>query len=203
MAKAEETLIKDVMKYARHGIKHGLENLDEMLYKNKSNDLKVKSIEKRTLETLAGLVSFKRRKYYKTLKKKKSVYLLDKAVGILKKSKLSVAFIKILSTGACKTSYRGSIVFHKAYTNSFISAPTVKKALKNTSLKVQNEIDKRKIKINKHLDISEEKIKTDKLIAEADGVYVHLQRKRGDKNIKAKKGMNMDVLRFMKEKIGE
>jgi hypothetical protein len=202
MAIAEKEMVKNAMKVVNEAMVKGIESLDDLVLKNKPNNFVSKAKDERVIDTLAGCVQFKRRRFVDK-NTSKSVYLLDKSIGILKSAKLSPAFSNLITANATKTSYRSAIYTQKFYSGNNITAPTVQKSVENTAKKIQNSIDERKTEINKNIDINEEKIKTNTLMAESDGVYIHVQRPKGSNKSKVKKmGKNVDVFKVYEGKKG-
>jgi hypothetical protein len=199
MEQAEEKLMRSLMSLALSIIRTGLEKADVALHENKPEDLKVKSIQKRSLETLMGKVIFRRRRY-ESQEHEGYIYLLDQSMGLPQNSCVSAALTKKITTLALKTSYRNASDEHGYLTGSFLSAPTIKACISKSAKKIQSNIDQRKTEIDKNFEIKPTK-QVKQLLVEADGVYIHLQRpKNCDKSKTKRIGKNMNIVKFYENK---
>jgi hypothetical protein len=198
-ANAEQSIIDKAMKLCKNAMSSALKQIDDGLFRTKPKNLTVKSIEKKTLMSLAGSISFNRRRY-KNNNNNRYEYLLDKYIGIIKKHRLTPRYRQMITQCSINTSYRKALAINNYYSKSMTTAPTAQKAVKDTALKIENDIKKRQIKINKYVDIKPEK-QTKTLYSEADGVYIHIQRPKGcDKSKVKRQGQNMDVVKVYEGK---
>jgi len=82
---------KAAIKRAQLGMKEDIEELEEFLFKNKTDYLEVIRFKKRTISTKVGDITFKRRLYYDH-DTNEYVFLLDEALKIRKRKRASGDF---------------------------------------------------------------------------------------------------------------
>ncbi|GAA6237919.1 MAG: hypothetical protein SPLM_00440, partial [Spiroplasma phoeniceum] len=163
-------------------IQQNLEYYDELIFKNYKNDetlkeYKVKEFKTKTLTTLKGTITFKRRRYYKINSetgKEEYVYLLDKFLGLEKWQRIDNSVKeKILSFIGKKKTYQ-DILDTIEYVK--ISLMTISNIMKNTKTDKEYFINKtdKKIKVPHTLYI------------QIDGTYLKMwnEKKTGKKKIK-------------------
>lgn len=152
-----------------------LEALDELLSQDRDKERWVmKDARVREIETLFGTVRFKRR-YYLDRETGAYVFLLDEALGIAKKSKVSPGLAEAaVWQGVNGPSYRnGQATLEAFYARPVISHETIRQLTletgelitRETQKKQQEPQGKRRVRI---------------LFIEADGLYAHLQRDQAD-----------------------
>lgn len=175
----EKTILKEMRYYLRNALGAALEDIDQKIYQDALPAYVCVDKQKRELLTLFGSVSFKRRIYQsKTcqdgLQKGQKVRLLDRALGITPKSRLSpYVQQKIIEYGPRMTSYAAVAEAFEDVSKESISAVCVKTHMDAAGVKIA----KRQVQAAKDLFsdgvIPEAEKEAQHLFLEADGTFVH------------------------------
>jgi len=96
---------KAAIKRANLGMQKDIEELEEFLFENKSDNLEVISRKARTISTKVGDITFKRRLYFDH-DTDEYVFLLDEALKIRERKRASGEFLKLLVILASMMTYR-------------------------------------------------------------------------------------------------
>ena len=150
-----------------------LEMFDDMLYAQCSQDLHIKERRVRTLASTVGDLKFSRRIYED--KYKNSTPLLDEALGIPYRAKISPLAIEFLVHIASKVSYQESANILAARGGSTVSANSVMRSVHQVGMdcKTQDITDTQSLYCDGVLPESTTCV--NELFVEADGTYVPLQ----------------------------
>ncbi|APE74112.1 Mbov_0401 family ICE element transposase-like protein [Spiroplasma citri] len=145
---------EDLNRYAVGEIAYRLENIDDFIFQNYKNDDKfkhyrVKEIRTKTLITLKGKITFRRRRYYKInpiTEKEEYIFILDKFLGIKKWQRLgNDVKERILLFLSDDKKYRDIL---DALEQAKISLMTISNTIKNTTTNDKYYINNTNIKIN-------------------------------------------------------
>lgn len=176
-----DAVVKLSMKVARGACKQILELLDEYLLQTKDKCLKVERIRSRWAIFTLGSVQFKRRQYID--KEGRRRYLLDEYLGLAGKSPLtpelkesSVFLTTLLPFMKCEQ------VMHKSLPQASISHTTLHRTVKRVTgswLQVEDSLKKRTYDSGEP-PAGEGRL-VPRLLIEADGVNIALQRERQHK----------------------
>lgn len=148
--------IKDIKISGLENIAIFLETIDQKLYENKQNNLRVIKFKERVIQTSIGLLRFKRRYYYDTYENK-YMYLLDAFLSIPKRNRyMDSVKLKIIEA-ASEMSYEKAGRYG-CEVNLPASKSTVCRLIKNTEFYI---VDNNKILKNDgriHVQIDEKYI---------------------------------------------
>ncbi|WFH00515.1 UPF0236 family protein [Spiroplasma citri] len=171
---------EDLNRYAVGEIAYRLENIDDFIFQNYKNDDKfkhyrVKEIRTKTLITLKGKITFRRRRYYKInpiTEKEEYIFVLDKFLGIKKWQRLgNDVKERILLFLSDDKKYHDIL---DALEQAKISLMTISNTIKNTTTNDKYYINNTNIKINvPHT-----------LYIQVDGTYLKMKMWYGGKKIK-------------------
>jgi hypothetical protein len=154
------------------------ERLDQELFEQKDDTLKVHDFKERRLLTRSGQVTFRRRRYDSDCG---SVYLLDETVGLLERTNKTPNVIARLSQVATQSSYEAAVLDLFDSSGVKISRKNVKEALAASAKELElSEVEKfppAKKKL-RHLD------------CESDDIVVPRQRSRAQKRAEQASGTN-------------
>jgi hypothetical protein len=163
----EKFSIEKTMELLRQAMTQCLEAFDQIVFEEKDPRYLSKGFERREMLTMAGPVSYNRRRY---ASESGSVYLVDAALGISSNQKTSALLTSELARLSLDQSYRSAGEAFALYLSEVVHKKTVKAAIARSAelldklpMPVQ---DKRVVPV---LDV------------EADGIYVALQRTRAQK----------------------
>ena len=145
----EQLILKAVLNLAQIIMKHFLENLDDELMLNSSNDYQVINLQPRTINFCFGPVTFQRRYY------KEQGFYLDNELKIKPRKRLSSYFTLMMAKIAQTTTMRNTANILNMFFNSGISVDSVMKAVHQLGPKVyqktitnENQNKKRKVPQN-------------------------------------------------------
>jgi hypothetical protein len=169
----EESLWKASLKLFQHLMVEVLELFDKKLMENRDKErYENKETNSRTVQTLVGEVSFKRR-YYRDREEERWVYLLDEALGIEEEKIISPGLLRLGVTWATKgPSYRDARDrLTDLYGAQVLSHEAIRQALLELGAACERELENRIVK--------EDGKRTAKvLFIEADGFWTRLQKNR-------------------------
>ena len=97
--------VEKVMELLRRAMAQSLEAFDQMVFDEQDPRFCSKGLEKREIMTMAGPISFSRRRY---ASETGSVYLVDAALGIAPKQKISALLTSELTRLSLDQSYRAA-----------------------------------------------------------------------------------------------
>lgn len=145
----EQLILKAVLNLAQEIMKCFLENLDDKLMKDSSNDYQVINLQPRTINFCFGPVTFQRR-YYKD-----QGFYLDNELKIKPRKRLSAYFTLMMAKIAQTTTMRNTANILNMFFDSGISVDSVMKAVHQLGPKVyqktianENQNKKRKVPQN-------------------------------------------------------
>ena len=145
----EQLILKAVLNLAQEIMKQFLENLDDELMKDSSNDYQVMNSQPRTINFCFGPVTFQRR-YYKD-----QGFYLDNELKIKPRKRLSSYFTLMMAKIAQTTTMRNTANILNMFFDSGISVDSVMKAVHQLGPKVyqktianENQNKKRKVPQN-------------------------------------------------------
>jgi hypothetical protein len=166
--------IEKAMGLLRKAMAQSLEAFDQMVFSEKDPRFCSKGFEKRELLTMAGPVSFCRRRY---ASETGCVYLVDAALGIAPNQKTSALLTSELARLSLDQSYRAAGQVFALYLGETLHKTTVKTSIARSAA-LLDEVE----------TIPEEKRTVPTLDIEADGIFVPLQRTQAQK--RAEEQMN-------------
>ena len=145
--------IKNVKEFGLKDLSNWLERLDASLYSDRPKHLKIIKIQRRTILTSIGLLSFKRRYYYDEINNQ-YLYLLDSFLKIPKRIKILDEVKYQVIEAACEMSYEkaGRYGSDKNYP---ISKSTVCRAIKNLKFDIDDNLYVKNNDAIVHLQIDE------------------------------------------------
>ena len=145
--------IKNVKEFGLKDLSNWLERLDASLYSDRPKHLKIIKIQRRTILTSIGLLSFKRRYYYDEINNQ-YLYLLDSFLKIPKRIKILDEVKYQVIEAACEMSYEkaGRYGSDKDYP---ISKSTVCRAIKNLKFDIDDNLYVKNNDAIVHLQIDE------------------------------------------------
>ena len=127
----EQLILKAVLNLAQEIMKCFLENLDDKLMKDSSNDYQVINLQPRTINFCFGPVTFQRR-YYKD-----QGFYLDNELKIKPRKRLSAYFTLMMAKIAQTTTMRNTADILNMFFDSGISVDSVMKAVHQLGPKVR------------------------------------------------------------------
>jgi len=160
--------IMQAMRLLCQGLERAYEHFDELIFRERDLRFKSAGFEKRHVLTTAGLVMLKRRRYRSDIG---SVYLLDEAVDLPAKVKISPQLARMSATFGTNTSFQEAADSLEYYIASGLSKMTIARLLKQNA-DLLEEVQTKEL---------HPKIETPVLDVEADGCFVPLQRTRAQK----------------------
>ena len=145
--------LKNVKEFGLKDLSNWLERLDASLYSDRQKHLKIIKIQRRTILTSIGLLSFKRRYYYDEINNQ-YLYLLDSFLKIPKRIKIFDEVKYQVIEAACEMSYEkaGRYGSDKNYP---ISKSTVCRAIKNLKFDIDDNLYVKNNDAIVHLQIDE------------------------------------------------
>ena len=159
--------IQKVCRLLCRSLKQALETFDQLVFEEHDPAFQSKGFESRSLLTCAGQISYRRRRYRKATA---TVYLVDEALDITERIKLSPLLCSELTRLALDQSYQSAAEALRLYIGESISKTTVARALKRSAaLLAERQAEKNERRPVAFLDV------------EADGTYVALQRTKAQK----------------------
>lgn len=167
-------------------IKNILENQDKMLMENRDKKkYRHKGYRVNCIKTLMGEIEYKRAIYLiKDEKEEKHIYLLDNKLEISLVGKISINLVEKMLKTVCDTiSYRKGAEEIKNLTNETISH----EGLRNIIFKIGEEIEKKEkqlIQLHKQEKLYKGSKEIPALFEEADGLWLNLQGKDRQEQIK-------------------
>lgn len=174
-------LIKLALEAARAFYKRLLELLEEYLYKVRNKELRVEHIRERWISTPLGDVRVKRRQYVD--QEGKSHYLLDDILGLSKRSPVTPELRDIATFLSTLLPFmKSSQAMEKNLPQATLSHTTIHRLVRKTAepfLK-QEVAEERQLYEAGEIPMGEERI-VPRLMVEADGVMIALQREKEKK----------------------
>jgi hypothetical protein len=155
-----------VLKLFCQALAYSLEVFDEQIFLEKDPHFRSKGFEKRQLLTVAGPITYRRRRYQT---KDGSAFLSDLYLNLSERIKISPLLCSELSRLALDQSYRSAAEALRLYVGDSVNKMTVKRALKTSAELLDDAACPNTPRRVPVLDI------------EADGTYVALQRRRSQK----------------------
>jgi hypothetical protein len=164
---AETNFKHTIAKIITSSYKNALEQRDKELLKNKERSLITKDSKSRTIITTYGEVKFKRRRYFDS-KKGRTTFLLDQDIKLSANKSVTDQTIQAFTTGAINSSYEATSKQIELITGCKIGKTTIRNMVGYAAEKIEN------LDSNKPYD---DKIQTNQLFVEADGVWIPKQNK--------------------------
>lgn len=169
----EESLWKTSLGLFRHLMVEVLESIDQKLMENRVKErYENKETKLRTIQTLVGEVTFKRR-YYRDREENRWVYLLDEALGIEEEKSISPGLFRLGVTWATKgPSYRDARDrLTDLYGSQVLSPESIRQALLEIGAACDRELENKIVR-------AEGKKKAKVLFIETDGFWIRMQENR-------------------------
>ena len=162
----EQFGIEKTMELLRAALARCLEAFDQMVFSEKDPRYLSKGFERREMLTMAGTVSYTRRRYSS---ESGCVYLADAALGIAPNQKISALLTSELTRLSLDQSYRAAAQAFTLYLGDTVHKKTVKTAIARSAALLDGQETKPEKRVVPALDV------------EADGIYVPMQRTRAQK----------------------
>jgi len=174
----EEELLKILRRKFKELLTEVFEEFDEYLMETRDKErLKVKGIRKRTIVTVFGELTFKRRYYYDS-KLDEYRYILDETLNLPKHDRVSNLVKEKALTMVRDISYRKSAARINDMLGGHISASSLHSWVQKLGKKKEKELERERKKTYEQGLVQEKREdanKTEHLFIEADGVVVNLQ----------------------------
>ena len=184
MMRFEEKLLDTVIEFGRNMYQEILESIEQTIrnseFRRQSYHVEHKE-DRRTLLTRFGSIEIKRA-YYTPKHGGKSIYLLDKYIGMDPNDKVSQASLAQALREAVETSYRKGVE-EACLTGDVVTKQTVKKLIHGLEVEMPEDIPEKKKRI-KNLHIQ----------ADEDHVALQFYRKKGDLQISENGRKNNTVM---------
>jgi len=167
----ETTLFQILCAQFRSVLQEVLAELDERLYQARDRGRwRVKGFRERDVEGLLGPVRLRRRQYWDEAEGR-YVFLLDEALGLTKRARVSPGLVEAaVWQGLNGPSYRqGQAALERLYGRPVLSHETIRQLVLQTGTWVTRETQRRQEAVQGTRRVP-------MLFLEADGLYVHLQR---------------------------
>ncbi len=169
----EEFVRKEGTKILCSAMENALENLDSKLFSQCSADVCVKEKRSRALASTLGDLKFRRRIYVD--KYGNSNAILDEALDIGYRAKISPRAFEFLVDMASKVSYQEAANILAETGGSVVSANTVMRAIHQVGEDCKAEDAKLAHSLYVEGVLPESKVEAEEIFVEADGTYVSLQ----------------------------
>ena len=169
----EVFVCKEGTEVLRNAMISSLEKLDDRLFNEREGDLKVKEKRERTLASTIGDLKFNRRIY--TDKYKNSNAILDEALEIGYRSRISPHAFEFLINMASKVSYKEASNIMAEKGGSVVSANTIMRAIHQVGNDCKTEDAKLAYSLYLCGILPESKTESEQIFVESDGTYVSLQ----------------------------
>src|SRR5690625_2305615 len=188
-AKLERMIWKSVTEVFQHVMSDVLEMLDLILMATRDKErFEYKEQRSRTLQTLVGEVTFKRR-YYRDIEKGKWAHLLDDALGFKAYEQISPGMVQLAVTWATRgPSYRDARDrLEELYGAQLLSHEGIRQILIEVGKAAQRERENVATRCNG-------KRRVDALFIEVDGFNAHFQGPRGARKTKRRVEAKLAVI---------
>ena len=169
----EEFAVREGTKILRKAMEHSLEKLDDKLFSERTHDFSVKEKRSRSLASTLGDLKFTRRIYID--KYGNSAAILDEALDVGYRSKISPLAFEFLVNMASKISYQESSNILAEKGGSVVSANTIMRAIHKVGEDCK--VEDAKLAHSLYIEgvLPESKVEAEEIFVEADGTYVSLQ----------------------------